>query len=286
MTINNKSINIGGKFDIGNDKPFFLMAGPCVIEGKDHCLMLAEKIKKITDKLGINYVFKSCYDKANRSSISSYRGVSLEEGLKILETVKKQIGVPVITDFHTVEQAKPVAEVADIIQIPAFLSRQTDLVEAAGKTGLPVHVKKMQQIAPWSIIEVVNKLKETGNDKAILCDRGSAYGYGTLVNDMRSLPIMAQWAPVTIDCTHSCQLPGGKTTGGNREMAQVIASGAVAIGVAGVFAEVHEEPTRARCDATNMMRLDKLEAVLKRLVMLDKIAKEYPLKIEDYTILG
>lgn len=284
--MNNKTIKIADKFEIGNDKPFFLMAGPCVIESRDHSLRMAEEIKKITDKLGINYVFKTSYDKANRSSASSYRGLTIEEGLRVLEEVKKQVDVPVITDFHSVEQAKLVGEVADIIQVAAFLSRQTDIIKAAAETGLPMHVKKMQQLAPWVLESTVKKAKDYGNDKVMLCERGSMFGYGTLVNDMRSLPIMAQWAPVTIDCTHSCQLPAGKVTAGNREMAQVIASGAVAIGVAGVFAEVHDEPEKARCDAGNMLRLDTLESILKRLIALDKIAKEYPLDIKDYTILG
>jgi len=284
--MNNKTIKIADKFEIGNDKPFFLMAGPCVIESRDHSLRMAEEIKKITDKLGINYVFKTSYDKANRSSASSYRGLTIEEGLRVLEEVKKQVDVPVITDFHSVEQAKLVGEVADIIQVAAFLSRQTDIIKAAAETGLPMHVKKMQQLAPWVLESTVKKAKDYGNDKVMLCERGSMFGYGTLVNDIRSLPIMAQWAPVTIDCTHSCQLPAGKVTAGNREMAQVIASGAVAIGVAGVFAEVHDEPEKARCDAGNMLRLDTLESILKRLIALDKIAKEYPLDIKDYTILG
>jgi len=284
--MNNKTIKIADKFEIGNDKPFFLMAGPCQLENLDHSLMLGEKIKKICEKLGINYVFKSSYDKANRTSVSSKRGVFIEKGMKIYEEVKKQLDVPVITDTHTPEEARISAEVCDILQTPAFLCRQSSFLEAVAKTGRIVHVKKMQQLAPWTMEAVVKKINHFGNNNVMLCERGSMFGYGTLINDMRSLPIMAQWAPVTIDCTHSCQLPAGKVTAGNRDMAPVIASGAVAIGVAGVFAEVHQDPDNAPSDAANMIRLDKLEGILKRLIALDKIAKEYPLDIKNYNILA
>jgi len=284
--LNTKTIKIADKFEIGNDKPFFFMAGPCQLENLDHSLMMAEGIKKITDKLGINYVFKASFDKANRSSVTSKRGVSLDKGMRIFEEVKKQLGLPTITDVHLPEQCKPVGEVCDILQIPAFLCRQSDLLESAAKTNKPLHVKKMQQLAPWSMESVVKKLAHFGNDKVMLCERGSMFGYGTLVNDIRGMAVMGQYAPVTIDSTHSCQLPGGKITGGNRDMAPLIAGACLSTGIAGVFAEVHQDPDNAPSDSANMIRLDYLEKVLTRLVAIDKIAKEYPLDIKNYTILG
>lgn len=283
---NNSIIKIGNYFEIGNDKPFFLMAGPCQAESLDHSLFMAESIKKICEKLGINYVFKASFDKANRTSVSSKRGVGLEEGMRIFEQIKKQIGVPTITDVHLPEQASIVAETCDVLQVPAFLCRQSDLLEAMAKTKKPIHVKKMQQLAPWTMESVVKKINSFGNNDVILCDRGEAFGYGSLVVDMRGFPIMAQWAPVTVDCTHACQLPGGKTTAGNRDMALVIASAAMAVGVSGVFAEVHDNPPVAPSDAANMIYLNKLEKFLHRLVLLDKIAKENPIEIENYTILA
>lgn len=283
---NTKTIKIADKFEIGNDKPFFLMAGPCQLENLDHSLKLAEGIKKITDKLGINYVFKASYDKANRTKATSQRGVGLEEGLRVFEEIKKQLGLATITDVHTDVQCKPVAEVVDVIQVPAFLCRQTDLLKACAETGRPLHVKKMQQLAPWVMESVVKKLEYFGNDKAMLCERGIMFGYGTLVNDVRGMAVMAQYAPVTIDCTHSCQLPGGKVTGGNRDMAPLIAGACLSTGIAGVFAEVHEDPAKAPSDSANMVRLDYLEKMLIRLMAIDKVAKEYPLDIKNYTILG
>ena len=283
---NNKIIKIGNYFEIGNSKPFFLMAGPCQAESLDHSLFMAESIKKICDKLNINYVFKASFDKANRTSVGSKRGVGVEEGIKIFEQVKKQVGTPIITDIHTPEQAKIFGEVCDILQVPAFLCRQSDLLEAIAKAGKPIHVKKMQQLAPWTMESVVKKINSFGNNDVILCDRGTAFGYGTLVVDTRAFPIMSQWAPVAIDCTHACQLPGGKITAGNRDMALVLASASVAVGVAGVFAEVHDNPPIAPSDSANMIYLDKLEKFLNRLVLLDKIAKENPIEIENYTILA
>lgn len=275
-----------GKFEVANDKPFFLMAGPCQMESLDHSLFLAEKIKKICDKLNINYVFKASFDKANRTSVSAIRGLGIDGGLKVLGEVRKQIGIPVITDVHLPDQAKPVAEVVDILQVPAFLSRQSDLLEAIAKQGKPVHVKKMQPIAPWSMESVVKKIETFGNDQIMLCDRGTAFGYGSQIVDMRSFPVMGKdGVPVTIDCTHAVQHPGGTTTAGNRDMAQVLASAAVAVGVAGVFAEVHEEPERAPSDGANMIRLDDLENILKRLVALDEVAKSHPMKIDNYKII-
>ncbi|MFC1659272.1 3-deoxy-8-phosphooctulonate synthase [Pseudomonadota bacterium] len=280
-----KNIKIGN-FEIGNDKPFFLMAGPCQLESLDHTLMLAERLKKITDRLRINYVFKASYDKANRTSVSSKRGVGLDEGLKIFEKVKSELGLPVITDVHLPKECVPTSKVVDILQVPAFLCRQSDMLEVVAKTKKPIHVKKMQQLAPWTMESVVKKLEHFGNDKVMLCDRGTAFGYGTLVNDMRGLAVMAKnGTPVTVDVTHSIQHPGGKTTGGNRDMAQVIASAAVAVGVAGVFIEVHENPPSAPSDSANMIYLDKVEEILKRLVQLDRVAKANPIEIGNYDII-
>ncbi len=283
--VKNKVIKIAN-FEISNDKPFFLMAGPCQAESLDHSLFIADGIKKICNKLNIPYVFKASFDKANRTSVTAKRGLGLEEGLKVFEQVKKKIGIPVMTDVHLPEQAKPVAEVCDILQVPAFLCRQSDLLEALAKQGKPMHIKKLQCLAPWVMESVVKKCEAFGNDKIMLCERGTAFGYGTQVVDMRAFPIMARYGtPTTIDCTHAVQHPGGRTTGGNRDMAQVIASAAISVGVAGVFAEVHDNPPVAPSDAANMIYLSKLEKVLKRLVLLDKIAKENPMEYENYEII-
>lgn len=268
-----------GDFDVNNSKRFFLMAGPCQMESLDHSLMIAEKVKKITDKLGINYVFKASYDKANRTSFDAVRGLGMEKGLRVLQEVNKQIGVPTITDVHLPDHCAPVAEVVDILQIPAFLCRQTDLIEASAKTGKAIHIKKMQQLAPWVMKSVVEKYDHYGNPNVMLCDRGTMFGYGRLINDIPGLLTMAQTGcPVTIDCTHSVQMPGaasGKTVG-NREFAPVVGCAALSAGVAGVFAEVHEDPDNAPSDAANMLRLDKLEEVLTRMVAIDDVAKQYP----------
>lgn len=284
--MNTQIIKIGKYFEIGNTKPFFLIAGPCQAETLDHSLFLGEAIKKICDKLHIPYIFKASFDKANRTSIGSKRGVGLEEGLKIFEKVKEKLGIPVITDVHLPEQAKPVAEVCDILQVPAFLCRQSDLLEAISIQGKPMHIKKMQSLAPWTMESVVKKCQSLGNKDIILCERGTAFGYGTQVIDMRSFPVMAQFAPVTIDCTHAVQHPGGKTTGGNRDMAPVLANSAMSLGIAGMFAEVHENPDMAPSDGPNMIRLDNLEKVLHRLTLIDQIAKQYPLTINNFSILG
>lgn len=268
-----------GNFEVSNKHKFFLMAGPCQMESLDHSLMIAEKVKKITDKLGINYVFKASYDKANRTSYDAVRGLGVEKGLKVLQEVNKQIGVPTITDVHLPEQCAIAAEVVDIIQIPAFLCRQTDLLKAAAETKKPIHVKKMQQLAPWVMKSVVEKLEHFGNPNVMLCDRGTMFGYGRLINDIPGLLTMAQTGcPVTIDCTHSVQMPGaaaGKTVG-NREFAPVVGCAALSAGIAGVFAEVHEDPDNAPSDAANMIRLDNLENVLTRMVAIDEVAKQHP----------
>lgn len=273
-------------FEVANNKPFFLMAGPCQLESLDHALYLAEAIKKICDKLKIHYVFKSSFDKANRTSVSSCRGMGMDKGLEVLAEVRKQIGVPVLTDVHLREQAPIVGEVVDVVQAPAFLCRQSDLLEALAKTGKAIHVKKMQSLAPWTMESVVKKLEAFGNDQVMLSDRGTAFGYGTQIVDMRSFPVMARCGtPVTIDCTHAVQHPGGTTTSGNRDMAQVLASAAIAVGVAGVFMEVHQKPETAPSDAATMIELKRLRALLKRLVALDKIAKRNPLQFRNYNLV-
>lgn len=273
-------------FEVANDKPFFLIAGPCQLESLDHALYMAEHIKKICDKYGIHYVFKSSFDKANRTSIGSCRGLGMDEGLRVLQEVRRQVGVPVLTDVHLHEQAKAVGEAVDVVQAPAFLCRQTDLLEALAKTGKPIHVKKMQSLAPWTMASVVKKLESFGNDQVILSDRGTAFGYGTQIIDMRSFPIMSRYGtPVTVDCTHAVQHPGGTTTSGNRDMAQVLASAAIAVGIAGVFMEVHQKPDTAPSDAATMIQLSRLNALLKRLVALDRVAKRFPLKIKNYNLV-
>lgn len=276
-----KSVTVG-KVTFANDKPFSLIAGPCQIESRDHAMMMAEKIMAITGKLGIGCVYKSSYDKANRSSIKTQRGIGMEEGLKILQEVGKTFGCPTLTDVHDAEQCAPAAEVVDILQIPAFLCRQTDLLLAAANTGRAIHVKKGQFLAPWDMKNVADKLASTGNEKIMLCERGASFGYNTLVSDMRSLPIMAQTGyPVVFDATHSVQQPGGNgtTSGGQREFVPVLARAAVSIGVAGVFMETHQQPDIAPSDGPNMVPVDQLEGVLSLLKRLDELAKANPINL-------
>ena len=266
-----------GNFTIGGNKRFALIAGPCAIESEEMSLMVAKKIKEICDKLGINYIFKSSFDKANRSSIYSFRGVGMEEGLRILKKVKDEVGVPVITDVHESWQCEKVAEVVDMLQIPAFLCRQTDLIVAAGKTGLPVNVKKGQFLAPWDMKNVVTKMDEIGNPNVLLCERGNIFGYNNFVVDMRGLLEMRKLGvPVVFDATHSVQIPGGLSScsGGNREYVFPLMKAALSIGVDAIFAEVHPEPEKAPCDGPNMLYLDDLEEVLKTAIKLDDIAKD------------
>lgn len=264
-------------FTIGGKQRFTLIAGPCAIETEEMSLEVAKKIKEICDKLGINYIFKSSFDKANRSSIHSYRGVGMEEGLRILEKVKNEIGVPVITDVHEAWQCEKVAKVVDMLQIPAFLCRQTDLIIAAGKTGLPVNVKKGQFLAPWDMKNVVTKMNEIGNPNVLLCERGNVFGYNNFVVDMRGLLEMRKFGvPVVFDATHSVQIPGGLSScsGGNREYVFPLMKAALSVGVDAIFAEVHPNPNTAPCDGPNMLYLDDLEEVLKVAVKLDNIAKD------------
>ena len=268
-------LNEDVKFGAGH--PFVLLSGPCVIESEEHVINMAKKIKKITDELGIPYVFKSSYDKANRSSIDSYRGPGLERGLEILQRVKDEVGVPVLTDVHTQEQAKIAGEVVDMMQIPAFLSRQTDLVTAVGETGCVVNVKKGQFLAPWDIDQVVEKLESTGNERILLTERGASFGYNNLVVDMRSLPRMRETGyPAVFDATHSVQLPGGAgdKSAGEREYVPYLTRAAVGAGVDALFMEVHDCPEDALCDGPNMVRVEELKGILKQAQQIDEIVKE------------
>ena len=271
-----KKVRIGNKFDIGGTERFTLIAGPCVIESEELVMEVAGKLKEITDRLGINFVFKSSFDKANRSSIHGYRGPGIEEGLRILKKVKDTYNVPVVTDVHEAWQCAKVAEVVDLIQIPAFLCRQTDLLIAAAETGLPVNVKKGQFLAPWDMKNVVTKMEESGNPNVMLCERGSTFGYNNMVVDMRSFLEMRQFGyPVVFDVTHAVQKPGGNgdSTGGNREYVYPLMRAGLAIGVDAVFAEVHPNPDCAKSDGPNMLRLDEVEEVLKMAVAIDDLVK-------------
>ena len=262
--------------DIGNDKPFFLIAGPCQIESKEHAYKMASSIKEITTKLNIPFVYKSSFDKANRTSLHGKRGAGLEKGMEIFDYIKDKLNVNLITDIHTEQQAEIVAPHVDVLQIPAFLCRQTDLLLAAGKTGKYINVKKGQFLAPWDMKNVADKIASTGNKNIWLCDRGTSFGYNTLVSDMRGLYEMKKTGyPVVIDATHSCQQPGGQGTssGGNREHIPVIASAATAVGVAGIFMEVHDDPDNAASDGPNNLFLNKLEALLLKLKAFDFISK-------------
>ena len=270
------SVNIGS-FKVSNNSPFFLIAGPCSIEGNNHALDHAGKINEICKKLNINFVYKSSFDKANRSSSLSSRGIGIDEGLKILSNVKKAINIPIITDVHESSQCNEVGSVVDIIQIPAFLCRQTDLLIAAGKTKKIVNVKKGQFLAPWDMPNVIKKIEETGNNNILLTERGTSFGYNTLVSDMRSIPQMKNYGyPVIFDVTHSVQQPGGLglTSGGQREFVPILSRAAVAIGISGLFLEVHEKPDRAPSDGPTMIKLSELKDLLDKLIEIDQIIKE------------
>ena len=267
---------------IGNDLPLTVIAGPCQLESADHAQMIAGTMKEACAAAGAQYVFKASYDKANRTSLSGKRGLGMDEGLKVLQGVKDALGVPVLTDIHAPDQCAPVAEVADIIQIPAFLCRQTDLLIAAGETGAVVNVKKGQFLAPWDMPNVISKIESTGNEKILLTERGSSFGYNTLVADMRALPQMARTGyPVVMDATHSVQQPGGMggSSGGQREFAPVMARAAVALGVAAVFIETHENPDAAPSDGPNMVPLSQMHALIDTLMQFDALAKANPIEI-------
>lgn len=267
---------------ISNHSPFTLIAGPCQLESKEHALMIAGQLVASCDRLGLNLVFKGSYDKANRTSLTGERGLGMENGLRILETVRAEFDCPILTDVHSVEQCAPVAEVVDVLQIPAFLCRQTDLLVAAGKTGKAVNIKKGQFMAPWEIGNVAGKVASTSNEHILLTERGVCFGYNTLVADMRSLPTMAQTGyPVIMDSTHSVAQPGGKGTssGGQREFAPVMARAAIAVGVAGLFIETHEDPENAPSDGPNMIPLSEMHGLLAVLTELDKISKNSPVSL-------
>jgi 2-dehydro-3-deoxyphosphooctonate aldolase (KDO 8-P synthase) len=270
-----RHVNVG-QVTFGNDKPLSLIAGPCQLESRAHAHEMCQALSELTAKLGIGLVYKTSFDKANRTSLKSQRGLGMEKSLPIMAELRETYGCPVLTDIHSIEQCAPVAEAVDILQIPAFLCRQTDLLLAAGETGKTINVKKGQFLAPWDMKNVVAKIASTGNHNVLLTERGVSFGYNTLVSDMRSLPIMAETGyPIVFDATHSVQQPGGQGTssGGQREFVPVLARAAVAVGVAGVFMETHQDPDHAPSDGPNMVPLKQMPALLQRLMAFDKIAK-------------
>jgi 2-dehydro-3-deoxyphosphooctonate aldolase (KDO 8-P synthase) len=265
-----------GEITFGNDRSFVLVSGPCQIESRDHALRLAEALAGMARDAGVPFVFKSSFDKANRTSIAGQRGVGIDEGLRILADVRERVGCPVLTDIHAPEQAAPAAQAVDVLQIPAFLSRQTDLLVAAGNTGAVVNVKKGQFLAPWDMAAVAAKIASTGNERIILTDRGASFGYNTLVSDMRALPIMAKTGyPVMFDATHSVQAPGGMgaSSGGDRTFAPALARAAVAVGVAAVFAEAHDDPDHAPSDGPVMLPLEWMPGLIANLKAIDAVVK-------------
>ncbi|WP_207478792.1 3-deoxy-8-phosphooctulonate synthase [Arenibaculum pallidiluteum] len=281
MTTQARTVRIG-ELSVANDRPFVLIAGPCQIESREHALETAQALVEITRPLGIGLIYKSSFDKANRTSVSAARGLGMEQGLPVLAAVREAFGIPVLTDVHAPEHCAPVAEAVDVLQIPAFLCRQTDLLLAAGATGRPVNVKKGQFLAPWDMRNVAAKIASTGNQNVLLCERGASFGYNALVSDMRSLPIMAQTGyPVVFDATHSVQQPGGlgDSSGGQRQFVPVLARAAVAIGVAAVFMETHQDPDKAPSDGPNMVPLAAMADILGILRSLDGIAKGNPVAI-------
>lgn len=264
------------KINIANSLPFVLIAGPCQIENRDHALMMAEQIAKVAQAVGFDFIYKSSFDKANRSSVSTMRGIGIDEGLRILQDVKAAFGCPTLTDVHDAAQCATVADAVDVLQIPAFLCRQTDLLLAAGNTGAVINVKKGQFLAPWDMVHVADKIASTGNDRILLCDRGTSFGYNTLVSDFRGLPIMAQTGyPVMFDATHSVQQPGGQgaTSGGQREFVPTLARAATAVGISSLFVEVHEDPDNAPSDGPNMVPITELQAMMQTLKALDEVVK-------------
>jgi len=265
-------------FDVGHDRPFFLIAGPCVIEAEGLVIEIAGRMRELTRELGIPYIFKASYDKANRSSKGSFRGPGLEEGLRILGEVRRQLGVPVLTDVHEDTPLAEVAAVVDVLQTPAFLCRQTNFIVNAASQGRPVNVKKGQFLSPWEMKNVVDKARSTGNGQILACERGFSFGYNNLVSDMRSLAVMRAYAPVVFDATHSVQLPGGQgsASGGQREFVPVLARAAVAAGVAGVFMETHPDPARALSDGPNAWPLDRMRSLLEVMKDIDAAVKSRP----------
>ena len=265
-----------GKLSISNTGPFILIAGPCQLENEKHALDVATELKKITEKLGVGLIYKTSFDKANRTSLKGKRGFGLEKSLPVFDKIRKDVGIPVLTDVHTVEQCSIVSQHVDVLQIPAFLCRQTDLLIAAAKTGKVINVKKGQFLAPWDMVNVTKKIEDSGNKNILVTERGASFGYNTLVSDMRSLPIMAKNGyPVVFDATHSVQQPGGMgdKTGGQREFVEHLARAAIAVGVAAVFIETHPDPDNAPSDGPNMVPLSKMPSLLKQLVKIDKLIK-------------
>ncbi|MGA7259943.1 MAG: 3-deoxy-8-phosphooctulonate synthase [Stellaceae bacterium] len=268
-----------GNVTFGNDLPLVFIAGPNTLESRAHALEMSAALAEIARKLGIGLVYKTSFDKANRSSLGSERGIGLEAGLPILAEVRETTGLPVLTDVHEKEQCVPVAEVVDVLQIPAFLCRQTDLLLAAGATGKPINIKKGQFLAPWDMRNAAGKIASTGNEQILLCERGTSFGYNTLVVDMRALPIMARTGcPVVFDATHAVAQPGGlgDRSGGEREFAPVLARAAAAVGIAAVFLETHQDPDRAPCEGPTMLPLRALPALLEQLIAFDRLAKVHP----------
>ncbi len=269
-----------GDLTLGNDRPLVLIAGPCAMESRDHALETAGALADMAAKLGIGLIYKTSYDKANRTSVDSARGVGMEAALPIFAEIREKVGIPVLTDVHEAGHCGLVAEAVDVLQIPAFLCRQTDLLLAAGNTGRPVNVKKGQFLAPWDMVNVVAKIESTGNRNVLVCERGASFGYNTLVSDMRALPILARTGcPVVFDATHSVQQPGGQggTTGGEREFAPVLARAAAAIGVAAIFMETHPDPDKAPSDGPNMIPLKRMPDIVEALLAFDRLAKARPL---------
>ena len=276
--IEGRTVDVEG-IRIGGSQPFALIAGPCQLESLDHARMMAERIAEACSPSGTGFIFKASYDKANRSSIGTERGVGIEAGLDILSKIGDEFDVPVLTDVHDPRQCSQVAEAVDVLQIPAFLCRQTDLLVAAGETGKAVNIKKGQFLAPWDMEHVADKVSSTGNDQIMLCERGTSFGYNTLVNDFRALPIMAGFGyPVVFDATHSVQEPGGRGTvsGGQRQFAPILARAACAVGVAAIFMETHQDPENAPSDGPNMVPIDVLPQVLAQLSALDTSVKNFP----------
>ena len=276
-----KHVSIG-KITTGNDLPLTVIAGPCQLETLDHARMIAEQMAAACDSAGAQYVFKASYDKANRTSLGGKRGVGMDDGLTILSKIGAEFGCPVLTDIHSEAQCAPVAQAVDILQIPAFLCRQTDLLLAAGETGAAINIKKGQFLAPWDMANVVSKLESTGNERLLLTERGTSFGYNTLVADMRGLPIMAQSGyPVVMDATHSVQQPGGQggSSGGQREFAPVMARAAVSLGIAAVFIETHEDPDNAPSDGPNMIPLTHMPQLVASLMSFDALAKADPIRL-------
>ncbi len=279
--IEQKTVKVD-QLSIANDRPLTLIAGPCQMESKDHAFEMCGALKELTKRLGLQFIYKTSFDKANRTSLHSKRGVGFDKGLQVFSELKSHFGVPVLTDVHLPEQCDEMSKVVDVVQIPAFLCRQTDLLIAAAKTGKAINVKKGQFLAPWDMKNVANKISESGNDNILLCERGASFGYNTLVSDMRALPEMKKTGyPVIFDATHSVQQPGGLggTSGGDRRMVPVLARAAIAVGVAGVFIETHQDPDNAPSDGPNMVRLSELPELLETLIAFDKLSKERPLFI-------